>query len=353
MSVSTLISLLGVVVTILISLLVFGLLIFVHELGHFLTAKAMGVKVNEFAMGMGPTILRFGKKETKYAIRLLPIGGFVNMEGEQEFSDHERSYHKKPVWRRILIIISGAFMNILLGFLMLSIIFSFFKVLPTTTIDSFKDESISSEYLQVGDKIVSINGTKIYSYADIDFSIKRAKDTVYDIKITRNGKRILLEDVRLPSETNADGLKAVERDFYLGYTSKNVFSVLKYAALNTVSIARLIWLTLIDLVTGNEGLKAMSGPVGVVGEIGKAANSSIFDLLLLVSFMSINLGIFNLLPLPALDGGHLVFLTIEGIRRKPINPEHAGMVHLVGFALLILLIITVTFNDIVRLISGA
>lgn len=342
------------IVTILISLLVFGLLIFVHELGHFLTAKAMGVKVNEFAMGMGPTIFRFGKRETKYAIRLLPIGGFVNMEGEQEYSDHERSFHNKPVWRRILIIVSGSFMNILLGFLLVVIIVSIAaNAFPTTTIDSFIEESVSSEYLQEGDKIVSINGTKIFSFADINFTIRRAKDAVYDIKVIRNGDKLLLKDVRLPSGINEDGSKTVGIDFTPKLAPKNIITVIDYSVRHTVFIARAIWFALIDLVTGNVGLKAMSGPVGVVGEIGKAANRSIFDLLSLVSFMSINLGIFNLLPVPALDGGHLVFLTIEGIRRKPINPEHAGFVHLIGFALLILLIITVTFNDIVRLISGA
>lgn len=338
--------------TALLTLVVFGLLIFVHELGHFLVAKAMGVKVNEFSMGMGPALFKFTKKDTKYSIRLFPIGGFVNMEGEQEYSEHEGSFHKKPVWRRILIIISGSLMNILLGFLILTIYFSSFKVLPTTAIAAFDNDSVSSEHLQVGDKIVSIDGTKIIYFRDIGYCIYRAKDEYYDFEVIRNGKKVLLEGVKLPSKVNADGTKSVAIDFMLSSTSKNPLSVVKYAALNTISIVRMVWLTLIDLLTGNVGLKAMAGPVGVAGEIGKAANMGIQQLMLLVSFMAVNLGVFNLLPVPALDGGHLVFLVIEGVTRKPIKPEYAGIVQLIGFALLILLIITVTFNDIARLVSG-
>lgn len=338
--------------TILVSLIVFGVLIFVHELGHFITAKAMGVKVNEFALGMGPAILKFGKKETKYSVRLLPVGGYCKMEGEDEESSDERAFNKKPVWRRTLVIVAGAIMNLLLGFTILLIIISSNKEIATTTISKFAENAVSSQHLQVGDKIVSVDGTRIYVANDLLFTFYRGKDEFFDIEVIRDGKKIKLEGVTFPTKIEEDNTKSMRLDFAVKTVRTTFWGALSTSAKNTISIARMIWLSLIDLLTGNAGLKEMSGPVGVVGAIGQAANTNIFELLVLVAFISINLGVFNLLPVPALDGGRLLFLAIEAVRRKPIKPEYEGVVHLVGFALLILLMITVTYNDINRLITG-
>lgn len=344
--------------SILLAIVIFGLIIFIHELGHFLVAKACGVKVNEFALGMGPKLVGFKKGETQYALRLLPIGGFCAMEGEDAQSSHERAFGNKKVWQRILIVVAGAVMNIILGFVLIVVMLINEERLTSTTISWFADTQTShSTGLEIGDKIVKINGMKIYTDMDISYQLQNDEDGIFDMVVLRDGRKVTLSNVKFAKDD--DGLHI---DFKVVPDEVNFKNVAKYSVNTTITYARLVWISLGDLITGTYKLNDLSGPVGIVDSIGQVVEgektdngidwSALWDKLLFLSaFMTINVGIFNLLPLPALDGGRLVFLIIEGIRRKPIKPEHEGMVHFIGLALLMLLMVVVTFNDILKIIK--
>lgn len=344
--------------SIVVAILIFGMIIFIHELGHFIVAKACGVKVNEFALGMGPKLFGFKKGETTYALRVFPIGGFCAMEGEDADSSDARAFGNKKVWQRILIVIAGAVMNIILGFVLVVCMHSLEERLTSTTVSWFAETQTShSTGLELGDKIVEINGMRIFTDMDISYQFQSDEDAVFDMVVLRDGKKVELEGVTFAKDENG-----LHIDFKVVPDEVTVGNVLKYAAKSTVSYARLVWISLGDLISGTYKINDLSGPVGIVDSIGQVVKSEKDDegidwdalldkLLFLAAFMTINVGIFNLLPLPALDGGRLVFLVIEGIRRKKIKPEHEGIVHLVGLALLMLLMIVVTFNDIVRIIK--
>ena len=339
--------------SILIAVLVFGLLIFIHELGHFLTAKAAGVRINEFALGMGPALFKFRKGETQCALRLFPIGGYVQMEGEDSDSEDPRSFQKKPVWKRIIIVAAGAIMNLLLGFILLVIIVAPQEQLANTTISKFAENaSTQATGLQVGDRITSVNGTTVFIDTDIITNMLRDQDGVMDIGVERNGEKMVLHNVQAKMVENDAGEKQFVRDFALEPIQNNAWETVKRAAGMTVSFARLVWLSLIDLITGNVGMEQLSGPVGTATAISDAASQGLSSLMTITVLITVNLGVFNLLPIPALDGGRLFFLIIEAIRRKPINPKYEGYVHAAGLILLLGLMVFVTFGDITRIISG-
>lgn len=340
---------------IVVAIIVFGVIIIVHELGHFLVAKACGVHVNEFAIGMGPTLLKWQPKnsETKYALRLLPIGGFVSMEGEDSQSEDDRAFFRKPVWQRLLVIVAGALMNIVLGFLVIVIMTVMSEAIVSTTVRQFNENAPSQKSgLQADDKLLKINGMSIFVDTDISYQFSSDEDGVFDMLVLRDGKKVELKDVTFALGKTEDGKQSISIDFKVYPQEKNVLTVLEHSVLKTASTARLIWISLVDLISGRFGMNDISGPVGVVQIIGKASAMGLSQLLGIVSFITINVGIFNLLPLPALDGGRLLFLLIEAVRRKPIKPEHEGYVHFVGFALLMGLMLFVTFNDILKLIKG-
>ncbi len=349
---STLHSALGVAGTILLTVLIFGVIIFIHELGHFLTAKWTRIKVNEFALGMGPTIFKFHKGETKYALRLFPIGGFVSMEGEDDASDDDRAFNRRPIWCRILVVVAGALMNLLLGFVLIIIITAGQRAIASTTVAMFDSAATSNEKLQVGDEILKINGTSVHVDYDIIFSLVRDTDGKADFVVRRNGEIVKLDQVPFPLEKNEQLGQTIRLDFKVYPLEKNAWTVAKQSFFYTATVGRIIWVSLLDLVTGKFGVQQLSGPVGVSQAIGQASSIGIEPLLNLAAFITVNVGIFNLLPLPALDGGRLLFLLVELIRRKPVKPKYEGIVHTVGFALLIFLMIFVTYNDIVRLIKG-
>ena len=358
---------------ILIAIVVFGVIIAIHEFGHFLLAKKADIKVNKFAIGMGPKLFKFQKGETEYSLRLFPIGGFCAMEGEDESSEDARAFGKKSVPRRISVVVAGAIMNLILGFVILIIITATSDKLLSCTVGGFRDNATSSSSgLEVGDKIVEIDGLNVLTDSDIVYKLNNNTSETYDVTVKRDGKKILLEDVKFyyhyyyyvdegtqeyvkfANEADYTGdmeLKKAENsiDFWVEEQNKNVFTVVGQAFKETVSTGRLIWITLFDLITGKYGIKDMSGPIGIVTAIGEASTYGLSSVLTLMTFITINVGIFNLLPLPALDGGRLVFLIIEGIRKKPVPPEKEGMVHFIGLAALMLLMLVVTFNDIVRI----
>ncbi len=341
----------------LVAIIFFGLLISIHELGHFSFAKLFKVKVNEFALGMGPAIFKKKKGETTYALRLLPIGGYVSMEGEDEESTDENAFNKKKVWQKFIIVAAGAIMNLLLGVVIVATCLSMDDLVGTTQIIDFHENAISQQTgLKEGDVLLEIDGKKVFSDMDISFLMSRSDDGVFDMTVRRDGEKVELSGVTFDTQKQ-DGYTLITYDFIILGKEPTVLNVISNAFRQTASIGRLVWLSLFDLVTGRFGLSDLSGPVGTVNILADVTSSAVeskanlISALTLMAFVSINIGIFNLLPLPALDGGRLFFLFVEGIRRKPINPKYEGYVHGAGLALLLLLMVVITFNDIVNLIK--
>ena len=347
---------------IVIAFLIFGLIITVHEFGHFIAAKANGIKVMEFSIGMGPRLFKFGKGETVYSFRLLPVGGFCAMEGEDQDSDDSRSFDKQNVWRRMIVLFAGAFMNFVLGFVLVTVMTSMGSSVPTLEISGFsgkklEDDSVeymASSYdsgLRTGDIITEMDGMRILTTTDIGYMM--GQSSVHDVEVIRDGESILFEDVKF-----SNGISGSVIDFGLKSADKNILNVLSYSAKDSVSLGRLVWISLRDLVTGKYSAEELSGPVGVVSTISETASQGenlyekVVSLLYLSALMSINIGIMNLLPIPSLDGGRLLFCFIELIRRKPVKQEHEAWVHIAGMVLVFGLIIFATFNDIKRLITG-
>ena len=391
------------ILKILAAILVFGIIIIVHELGHFLMCKLMGVRVNEFAIGMGPKLLQFGKKETKYTLRLLPVGGFCAMEGEDEEAPtpsalggsggarqpvdetggepeeaapaaasvpDPRAFPNKKVWRRILIVVAGAVMNLLLGYGLLVAYYGIFTVPDASgearffsTIVASLPETASSYQtgLRVGDEIIKIDGKRTVTDSDVAMMMQSDEDGVMDITVRRevDGKRktVVLEGVTFQLEKQENGRNRLIYDFKVLGIKKTPWTTLVQAGKMEYSVATLIWRSLGDIVTGKYGINDLSGPVGTVNIIGDAvaqANTSegMQTLLMLIVMITVNVGIFNLLPLPALDGGRLIFLIFEGIFRRPVPAKYEGMVHFIGLLLLLLLMVVVTFSDIWKIVTG-
>ena len=338
-----------IVIQVVAAILVFGLLIFVHELGHFTVGKLSGMRVNQFAIGMGPAIWSKQRGETKYAIRLFPIGGFVAVEGEDDESYDPRAFFNVRLWKRIAFVCAGALMNLILGLVILSILVALRTSLPTTIISEFHENASSNRQLQVNDRIIGVNGSRVFTSNDITFSMISDKDGIVDFTVIRDGRRLEIPAVDFGMETLADGTRLITLDFYVYTTSKTFWGSVRYSFLWMFSIVRQVWMSFLNLITGNFTMSELSGPVGVSTVIGQASTAGIKTLLLLVSFITINIGVFNLLPVPALDGGRLVFLLIELVIRRPVNPKYEGLIHATGFVLLMGIMLMVTFNDVVRL----
>lgn len=352
---------------IVIAILVFCVIILLHELGHFIAAKLCGIYVKEFAFGMGPVILRKKGKETDYVIRAFPIGGSCSFEGEDGgYADGEidpnsnpRAFNRKPVWQRMIVILAGPLMNLILGYIVVIISLLSANAIASTTIVDFREQSVSDNYLQKGDEILSVDGLPIFSISDVTYKLQSSDrknaegNLVFDFVVLRNGEKITLRDVEFMTMQNDDGSTGIYFDFYVYPLEKNFKNVVVEGFREGCSTARLIIMTLIDMLRGKYGLNDLSGPIGVGTVISEAVSQYTFsDLMSIVSLITINVGVFNLLPIPALDGARFVFLIIEAIRRKPVKPEVEGMVHFVGFALLMLLMVVVTFNDIAKLVMG-
>ncbi len=328
-----------------------GLLTLIHELGHFLVAKAFGVPINEFAIGMGPSLFSWqGKSGTKYGIRLFPIGGFVSMEGETGTSENPKAFNNINPWKKIAITVAGPLVNILFAFVVMFFLVIFSKTLVSTTIGKFDDGAISNSQLAVGDEILEIGGTRVYTGREVVYEITNKGYEAVDIVVLRNGERVTLENVIFPV-IKESGVLFGDLDFKL-YTLNSLEDVnfgdyLSQAFHMSVSAFKMIWDSLIGLITGRFGLQAMSGPVGMTSVIGEAARASFSSLVYLVVIISMNLGVFNLLPIPALDGGHLVFHLIDAIAgRKVVKKETEDMIHTVGIMILFAFMIIVSFKDV-------
>lgn len=337
--------------TILYTVLIFGVIIFIHELGHFVCAKLSGIEVHEFAMGMGPKLISKQKGETLYSLRLFPIGGFCAMEGEDENSESPRAFNKKSVPVRILVLAAGAIMNLLLGLILFIIINASDPSLASNTVAVFNEGATSSQEggLQVGDEIKKVNGKKTHITKDILYGLMRDKDGLVDFEVVRNGETIQLTNVKFNQVTDDSGNTTTTLDFKVKAVKNSFFANLQYSFWESVTTAKMVWWSFGDLITGNVGLNQLSGPVGIAGVVGEAASMGWASLLSIAAFLTINVGVFNLLPLPALDGGRLLFVIIEGVRGKPVKAEHEGWVHAVGMILLLGLMAVVTLKDIFSL----
>ena len=377
------------------AVVVFGIIIMVHELGHFIAAKCMGVKVNEFSIGMGPKLFKFGKKETQYSLRLFPIGGYCAMEGEDSAGGGEvklntdagsaeepempdnppkpdpRAFHQKKVWRRMIIILAGPAMNLVLGFVLLIGYFGF-CMLPdengkvqfsSTTVSVLKEDAPSYQTgLRPGDTILKVDGKTVFTDRDLAMLLQNDEDGVFNMTVRRevDGKeqKVKLEGVTFQIVTEEDGTRYLQYDFYVQGIPRTFTSTITQSAKMECTVSVMVWRTLGGMLTGQYGLNDLSGPVGTVDAIGDVVVDAtqqehwqigLGNVLMLVVLISVNVGIFNLLPVPALDGGRLLFLLIELVFRKPVPPKYEGMIHAIGLLLLFGLIILVTFSDIVKL----
>lgn len=333
------------------SILIFGIVIFIHELGHFTVAKLSGIKVNEFSMGMGPKLFSIRKNDTDYSIRIFPIGGFVSMEGEDEESEDDNSFNKAPVQNRIAVVVAGAVMNIILGFAVLMFLTSQQDAITSKTIAGFHDGAMTQQTgLQVDDEILAVNGRRCYIANDIIYEFARTQNGTADFTVMRDGKKVELNDVTFETYTDENGVKQMVLDFYVYPVEKTLVSVIRESASWTVSLARLVFLSFIDLITGRVAINNVSGPVGIVTVISEAASVGLEPVLMILALITINLGVFNLIPFPALDGGRLVFLILEFIRGKAINQKYEIWVNSAGMIALLVFMVFVTFNDITKLI---
>ncbi|MBR6783164.1 MAG: site-2 protease family protein [Clostridia bacterium] len=343
-----------------VTVFVFGLLIFIHEFGHYVVARAFGVGVIEFSIGMGPTLKKWKGKYNDFSIRAFPIGGFVNMVGEYDEEIPEEHQYKIPlneraVWKRILIVVAGPLMNILLAYIVMIALVASGNMVGTRIVGAFDEGSVSNQYgLQINDEIVRVNGKKIHCAEDISYKIMSDGIEPIDIVVIRDGKEILLEDVCFEQEKQ-DGIVFGKMDFRVYGEEKTVGNVMREAFWKAGSTIYMTLDSLVDTFTGRYGIDAVSGPVGVGNEVNEVIKQSdsfaetLQSLGVLVAMISVSLGIFNLLPIPVLDGGRLLFYIIEAIRRKPINPKYEQAISAVFTVILLGLMFFVLMKDIAGL----
>ncbi len=331
--------------TIIYAILIFCLLIFVHEFGHFITAKACGVKVNEFAIGMGPAFYKKQKGETLYALRVFPIGGYCAMEGEDEDSEDPRAFNNQPAWQRAIVLAAGSLMN-LLTCVVLLIIIAFIAGQATTTLDKVEPGSAADKAgLLAGDQIVMIDDQKVDEWNDIIQDIGYTKEDEVEITVLRDGEET---QIAVKPEYNEE-----QKRNMIGITpttERHFFPSIGAGIKNTGSMTVMMYTTLKQLFTGEVSVKELSGPVGIVYAVNVTAKSGAIYVVYLAALLSLNLAIINLLPLPALDGGRLLFLVIRKITGKRVTDEMEGRIHFIGIMLLFMLMIYVTFNDVIRFI---
>lgn len=353
---------------IVLAILLFGILIAVHELGHFIAAKKLGVQVNEFAIGMGPKLFSRQRGETLYCLRLLPIGGACVMEGEDEETPNPRAFTAQKRWKRVIILAAGAFMNFVFGLLLLLIIGMNVMATTSTTLSSLADgfPNEGEAGLMAGDTLVSLNGNRLYYFDDVSMflSLPDAQDGVVDLVIRRDGEKITLKDFPLERREylNANGEPELLFGLNFTRTATTFWSKIQYSFYKAFNFARIVRVSLVELFTGGAGLSDLAGPVGIVSTINEVANDPniettgerIYYVLNFGALIAVNLAVMNLLPIPALDGGRifgiLVTFVIEKITRRRLNPKYEGYIHAAGLALLMLLMVVVLISDVVKLI---
>ena len=344
--------------TIIYFIIILGVIVFIHELGHFIFAKKSGIYVYEFSIGMGPRLFKWNRKndETDYSIRLFPIGGFVQMAGEEIEEDtsipkDKRLQAKKP-WQRFLIMFFGAGNNFIFAILLLfliGLIWGGSSMEPVVT-SVLKNSAASTSGIEAGDVILEINGHSISTTDDISLYLAVADpEEASDIKIEKEDGSVETYSVQ-PKKKKVDGETTYQYGIGMEQEVEHgIFSAIRWTFKKTGSIFKQMGVTVYYLFTGGIGLSQLSGPVGIFSIVGDQASTGIMNILYLVAFLSINVGFINLLPLPAFDGGHILFIIIEKIKGSPVKPETENMIHTIGLFLLMLLMVVITFNDILRL----
>ena len=368
----------SIFITLIAALIVFSAVIAIHEFGHFTVAKLCGIQVNEFSIGMGPALWKKIYKGTQYSLRALPVGGYVALEGEEspesqqaEAARDEREaedensvppeqrtgipLNEAPVWQRVLVMVAGAFMNFVLGFVVLVILVAAQEgAITSKTIYSIENDALCGQTgLQAGDEIVAVNGRRCFVANDILYELVRTEAYRADFTVKRDGQKVELSDVQFNTWQDEDGQTHMTLGFTVYGIKKTPLNVLKEAWNSTLYYGRIVFTSLADLVRGRESINNLSGPVGIVTAIGQAASYGWQDLLELLALITINLGVFNLLPFPALDGGKVVFLIIEGVTGHAVPEKLQGTLTIAAFALLFGLMLFATYNDIIRLVTGA
>ena len=351
--------------SIIFAILLFSLLIFLHELGHFVAAKASGVQVNEFSMFMGPAIFKKQVGETLYSIRCIPFGGYCAMEGEDTDTDNPRSFQKAAWWKRLIILVAGYFMNFVTGIVIMVIVFLPMQQYVVPVIDGFADYATIDDYgLQKGDRFVEIDGEKIYLQSDFSLILSLNPGDFHDIVVERDGKLVELNDFHMERHevTQEDGTNVML--FGMNFTLKDASLAdrLQYSWYSTIDVVRTVRLSLQMLLTGQAGFSDMTGPVGIVQQMSSVADASatwvdaLLNMLYFGGFIAINLGVMNLLPIPALDGGRVLALLlttgIEAVTRKKIDPKYEGYIHGIGMILLLGLMAVILFKDIFTIFKG-
>ena len=376
----------SMIITFVASVLIFGAVIAIHEFGHFSAAKLSGIQVNEYSIGMGPALFKKIVGSTQYTLRLLPIGGYVAMEGEgspesnaaqrerdaaggeAEEEDDLESWNPIPperrtgipfpeaaIWKRAIVMAAGPLMNFVLGFaVLLGLIALRSDPIASRVIYSIADGALCGQTgLQAGDEIVAVNGRRCFIANDILYELVRTQNTQADFTVRRDGKLVQLPGVRFDSYTDENGNARMNIGFTVYALEKTPANVLKETVNSELYYGRIIFTSLVDLLRGRESINNLSGPVGIVSAISQAASYGITDVLELLVLITVNLGVLNLLPVPALDGGRLVFLAVEAVIRRPVSERVQESLTLATFILLFGLIIFATYNDVLRLITGA
>ena len=352
--------------SIIFAILMFSVLIFVHELGHFMTAKLFGVQVNEFSMFMGPAIWKKQVGETLYAIRCIPFGGYCAMEGEDEDTDNPRSFQKADWWKRVIILVAGSFMNLLTGIIIYCFLFLPESQIVEPAIVEFTECCTfnTEDGLRLDDVILEIDGEKVYSNADISTLLSFSPDGVHDLLIERDGEKLRFEDFAMTHlHENEDGTTYRHYGFAFGKAVEaSLGQRMKFVWNTCLDNIRMVRLSLQMLFTGQAGLQDMSGPVGIVSQMSEIAEQSetaklaFLNLLSVCAFIAINLAVMNLLPIPALDGGRVVALlittVIEKVIGRKIDSKYEGYIHGAGMILLLGLMAFIMFKDIFVLMKG-
>ena len=346
------------IVTLILFILILGSIVFVHEFGHFMMAKLNGVYVYEFAIGMGPKIWSKKGKETEYTLRAIPIGGFCMMAGEDLEDDdlkkipkEKRLQAKKP-WQRFLIMFFGAGNNFICDVLLLfliGLIWGGSSMEPVIT-SVVKNSAAATSGIEAGDRILEINGHSIATTDDISLYLAIANpEEASDIKVRKENKKVETYSVQ-PKKKKVDGETTYQYGIGMQQdVEKGILPALEFTGKKTISIFKQMTVTVGYLFTGGISISQLSGPVGIFSVVGEQSSAGIMNILYLVAFLSINVGFINLLPIPAFDGGHILFIIIEKIKGSPVKPETENMIHTVGLFLLMLLMVVITFNDILRL----